>query len=39
MTTPIKTITNAKSVREEGLDKFYTLPSYSKKCIDKINEL
>ena len=26
-------------VREEGLDKFYTLPSYSKKCIDKIIEL
>lgn len=39
MSTPIKTITNTKSVREEGLDKFYTLPTYSKKCIDKINEL
>ena len=23
-------------VRQEGLDKFYTLPSYSKKCIDKV---
>ena len=39
MTTKINTTTNAKSVREEGLDKFYTLPSYSKKCIDKITEL
>jgi hypothetical protein len=26
-------------VREEGLDKFYTLQSQSKKCIDKVNEL
>jgi hypothetical protein len=24
------------SVREEGLDKFYTSPSYSKICIDKV---
>lgn len=30
---------NAKSVREEGLDKFYTIPSYSKKCINKVFEL
>ncbi len=30
---------NAKVVREEGLDKFYTIPSYSKKCIDKVFEL
>jgi hypothetical protein len=30
---------NAKEVREEGLDKFYTIPSYSKKCIDKVFEL
>lgn len=30
---------NAKGVREEGLDKFYTIPSYSKKCIDKVFEL
>lgn len=29
----------AKNVREEGLDKFYTIPSYSKKCIDKVFEL
>lgn len=29
----------AKDVREEGLDKFYTLPSYSKKCIDKVFEM
>jgi hypothetical protein len=27
-----------KNVREEGLDKFYTLPTYSKKCIDKVFE-
>lgn len=27
------------SVRKEGLDKFYTLPIYSKKCIDKVCEL
>ena len=26
-------------VRKEGLDKFYTIPSYSKKCIDKVFEL
>jgi len=31
--------TNAKSIREEGLDKFYTIPTCSKKCIDKICEL
>lgn len=30
---------NAKTVREEGLDKFYTIPSYAKKCIDKVFEL
>lgn len=30
---------NVKLVREEGLDKFYTIPSYSKKCIDKVFEL
>ena len=29
----------AKHVREEGLDKFYTVPSYSKKCIDKTFDL
>jgi hypothetical protein len=29
----------AKNVREEGLDKFYTVPHYSKKCIDKVFEL
>ena len=26
-------------VRKEGLDKFYTLPSYSKICINKIDQL
>ena len=30
---------NIKVVRKEGLDKFYTIPSYSKKCIDKVYEL
>jgi len=34
---PPKKDTNA--VREEGLDKFYTNPEYSKKCIDKVTEL
>jgi hypothetical protein len=28
-----------KKVRKQGLDKFYTIPSYSKKCIDKVNEI
>ena len=30
---------DVKIVREEGLDKFYTLPNYSKMCIDKVMEL
>jgi len=30
---------DVKVVRDEGLDKFYTLPLYSKKCIDKVFEL
>lgn len=30
---------NVKNVREEGLDKFYTVTSYSKKCIDKVFNL
>lgn len=34
-----KNIEKVKIVREEGLDKFYTIPIYSKKCIDKVNEL
>jgi hypothetical protein len=29
---------NVNIVRDEGLDKFYTLPSYSKNCINKIVE-
>ena len=29
----------AVSIRQEGLDKFYTLPTYSKKCIDKVLQL
>lgn len=28
-----------KIIRNEGLDKFYTLPECSKKCIDKVCEL
>jgi len=31
--------TDATNVRKEGLDKFYTIPSYSKICIDKVFEL
>jgi uncharacterized C2H2 Zn-finger protein len=30
---------DANSVREEGLDKFYTIPSCAKKCIDKVSEM
>ena len=30
---------DVKDVREQGLDKFYTLPSYSKHCINKVFEL
>ena len=28
-----------KHVREEGLDKFYTIPTIAKQCIDKVDEL
>ena len=28
-----------KNVREEGLDKFYTIPTIAKQCIDKVGEL
>jgi hypothetical protein len=28
-----------KNVREQGLDKFYTLPSISKQCIDYVSEI
>lgn len=31
--------TEVKIIHEEGIDKFYTLPTCSKKCIDKIREL
>jgi len=30
---------NIDNVRKEGLDKFYTIPIYSKICIDKVFEL
>jgi len=30
---------DVKNVREEGLDKFYTIPTISKQCIDKVDEL
>jgi hypothetical protein len=29
---------NVNDVRKQGLDKFYTIPTYSKKCIDKVFE-
>lgn len=34
----ISEIKLAKHIRDEGLDKFYTVPNYSKKCIDKVFE-
>ena len=30
---------DVKNVREEGLDKFYTIPTIAKQCIDKVDEL
>ena len=27
------------SIRKEGLDKFYTLPECSKRCIDKVSSM
>lgn len=30
---------NVKEVRKEGLDKFYTIPSYAKNCINKVFEI
>jgi len=38
-TTTYEPIQMTQYVRDEGLDKFYTLPEYSKHCIDKIVEL
>jgi hypothetical protein len=38
-TNEIPKTVDINTIREEGLDKFYTLPSYSKKCIDKVVEL
>jgi hypothetical protein len=35
----IEIIKGTQKVRKEGLDKFYTLPEYAKKCIDKTCEL
>lgn len=35
----VKIMSSVKDVREEGLDKFYTVPSYAKKCIEKVFEL
>ena len=35
----VKNTKDAKNVRQEGLDKFYTVPAYAKKCIDKIFQL
>lgn len=30
---------DVKTIRQEGLDKFFTVPTYSKKCIDKVISL
>ena len=30
---------DAKNVRKEGLDKFYTIPECAKNCIDKVDNL
>lgn len=30
---------SVKIVRDEGLDKFYTIPLYAKRCIDKVFEI
>ena len=35
-TTPTQMITTAEAVREAGLDKFYTIPSISEKCLASI---
>ena len=38
--TTISTIASTtKAIRKEGLDKFYTIPSYAKKCIDCVFEM
>jgi len=29
----------AKKIREGGMDKFYTIPSVSERCLDKVGEL
>lgn len=34
-----KSIKDVKEVRQEGLDKFYTIPEYAKKCIDTIDQI
>ena len=39
LTNTIYTNTDVNIVREQGLDKFYTIPSYSKKCIDTVFNL
>lgn len=30
---------STKNIRDQGLDKFYTISTYSKKCIDKVFEI
>ena len=35
-TTPTQMTTTAEAVREAGLDKFYTIPSISEKCLASI---
>lgn len=36
-TTPTQMTTTAEAVREAGLDKFYTIPSISEKCLASIS--
>ena len=30
---------DVRDIRKEGLDKFYTLPAYSKRCIEKVSTM
>jgi hypothetical protein len=37
--TPSTSISNVVQVRNQGLDKFYTIPMYAKHCIDTVFQL
>ena len=37
--TKTQTINGEKNICGEGIDKFYTIPQCSKKCIDKVCEM